>query len=493
VRSISSNLIENGVFKPLSARKLTLETAEKFGYQIGKYKGELCHIAPYYHRNRLVAQHCRFENKDFIWTGNSKIVELFGQHLWKPGGRRLIITEGEIDAMSCSQVLNHKWPVVSIPSGAKSATSAIKRNLEFVSSFKEIVLAFDDDEEGKNAVEKVMPLLPPGQVYVVTYSGQKDANDMLKQGKGAQLASNLWNAEPYRPDGIIAGKDLWNVLQEEPVSGYSIPYSDLNRKLEGIRPGRLYLFTAGSGIGKSTLVNELAYHLMMEHNQIIGVLALEESIRRNADRYLSIYLNKPIHIKRTVSKEKLREAFEAVLNNGRFWIYDHWGSTHVDNLLSKIRYMATALGVQWIVLDHISIVVSGLDGEMGESERQTIDKLMTKLRGLIEETGIGVLAVVHLKRPQGQGKSYNEGRQVSLTDLRGSGSLEQLSDVVIALERNQHGDDPNRSVIRLLKDRDLGQTGLCDTLIYNQETGRMLVDDSLIYGAFKDETVNTDF
>ena len=98
---------------------------------------------------------------------------------------------------------------------------------------------------------------------------------------------------------------------------------------------------------------------------------------------------------------------------------------------------------------------------------------MTRLRSLIEETGILVLAVVHLKRPD-KGKSYNEGRPVSLTDLRGSGSLEQVSDVVVSLERDQQGDEPDTATVRVLKNRPLGITGLAGTVRYDRETGRLL-------------------
>ena len=104
-----------------------------------------------------------------------------------------------------------------------------------------------------------------------------------------------------------------------------------------------------------------------------------------------------------------------------------------------------------------------------------------------------MLAVVHLKRPD-KGKSYNEGRPVSLTDLRGSGSLEQVSDVVVSLERDQQGDEPDEATIRVLKNRPLGITGLAGTVRYDRETGRLLPCDDgdgtggATYGFQKEET-----
>ena len=134
--------------------------------------------------------------------------------------------------------------------------------------------------------------------------------------------------------------------------------------------------------------------------------------------------------------------------------------------------MIVALGVDFVILDHISIVVSGLDDAEGD-ERKLIDKLMTKLRSLVEETGAGVIAIVHLKRPD-RGPAFTEGRPVALSDLRGSGALEQLSDVVIALERNQQDEETqNLAHLRVLKNRPIGTVGLCGTVLYNQETGRL--------------------
>lgn len=303
---------------------------------------------------------------------------------------------------------------------------------------------------------------------------------MPRGGQGQGTHRRLVGSRPLPPDGIRSGAELWDDIKKPPPAGYEIPYPGAERQcLGGVRLGELVLFTAGSGIGKSTIVNEIAYHLMMAHGLTLGVMALEENPARNARRYLGIHLNKPLHLPAahaSVPEADLKAAFDAVMGNGKWYIYDHFGSSDIDTLLSKLRYLAVGLGCKAIVLDHISIVVSGLDESEGESERKVIDKLMTRLRSLIEETGILVLAVVHLKRPD-KGKSYNEGRPVSLTDLRGSGSLEQVSDVVVSLERDQQGDEPDEATIRVLKNRPLGITGLAGTVKYDRETGRLLPCD----------------
>jgi twinkle protein len=130
--------------------------------------------------------------------------------------------------------------------------------------------------------------------------------------------------------------------------------------------------------------------------------------------------------------------------------------------------MNKALGCKWIFLDHVSIVVSGQDGD----ERKMIDILMTKLRSLVEETQVGLLLVSHLKRPEGRG--FEEGREITLGHLRGSAGLGQLSDMVIGIERNQQDEDTkNQSTVRILKNRFSGETGIACYLEFDNQTSRL--------------------
>jgi twinkle protein len=179
-----------------------------------------------------------------------------------------------------------------------------------------------------------------------------------------------------------------------------------------------------------------------------------------------------------VSNDTLKCAFNDTVGSGRVYLYDHFGSLATDNLISKVRYLAKSCGVGWVVLDHLSIVVSGVDDG---DERKAIDVIMTKLRSLVEETGIGLILVSHLRRPSGE-KGWEEGLQVSLNSLRGSASIAQLSDMCISIERNQQGDNPNISTMRVLKNRYTGETGVAAYLHYDQDTGRMVnVEDPSVF------------
>jgi twinkle protein len=173
-------------------------------------------------------------------------------------------------------------------------------------------------------------------------------------------------------------------------------------------------------------------------------------------------------------EEDLKESYDATVGSGNYVTYDHWGSIESDNLINRIRYMNKALGCKWVFLDHVSIVVSGQDGD----ERKMIDMLMTKLRSLVEETQVGMLLVSHLKRPEGRG--FEEGREISLGHLRGSAGLGQLSDMVIGIERNQQDEDlKNQSTVRILKNRFSGETGLACFLEFDIDTGRLQELDAI--------------
>lgn len=471
---MNSDLV-SGTFSCLSTRGIDFNTCKKYNYEVGEVNGQPAQIANYYQNRQVVAQHIRYPDKSFIWKGNAKKLELFGQSLFNHGGPKLTITEGEIDCLTISQCFDNKYPVVSVPSGAQSAAKYIAQNLTFVESFKEIILAFDDDEPGKKAISDCIAILTPGKAKVMKYDGCKDANELFKEKGKQAVVQCCYSAQVSRPDGLVSGQDIWDEICKPINKGLDLPYPELNKMICGVRPGELYVFTAGSGIGKSTLVKEIMAHLLITHKETVGIMALEESTNKTGRGLLGIHLSKPLDKPDSdIPQDELRKAYDEVLNNDRIWFYDHWGSTDVESLINYIRYMVIALNCKFVMLDHLSIVVSGLSSkDTDESERKTIDIMMTKLRKLVEETGVGIIAVSHVRR-KNEGKSYNEGKQLSLTDLRGSASIEQLSDVVIGIERNQQGSNPNTSTIRVLKNRPLGITGKADTLEYNPMTGRLL-------------------
>ena len=258
-----TDMIE-GQVQALSKRQIDFDTAKFYNYQVGEYNGSPVQIAPYYDTNYLlVAQHIRFPNKDFIWLGDMNGVGLFGKHKWKGNQKMITITEGEIDAMSVSKVQGNKWPVVSVPSGAKSAKKFIKKELEYLESFQNVVLMFDNDEAGNAASIECAQLFSPKKA-LISKLPMKDANEMLVSNRGKDIIHYIWNAKPYTPEGIIAGADTWDlVIQDDSKECTPYIWEGLNKKTKGIRKGEIVLFTAGSGTGKSQVCREIAYDLII--------------------------------------------------------------------------------------------------------------------------------------------------------------------------------------------------------------------------------------
>lgn len=469
-RVVRSNNFIEGEVRALPVRGLNLDTCKKWDYRVGEVGGQPVQVANYKDKaGKRVAQKVRFKNKDFHIRGDMKEAGLYGSHLWSGKGKKAVVCEGEIDALSISQAQGNRWPVYSVPNGASGASKAVRKNIDILSGYEEVVFCFDSDEPGIKASRECAQVLPPGKAKIAELP-LKDANEMLVSGKVKELVDCIWQAQVYRPDGIVSGKDLWDIVSaEDAMASIDYPFEGVNIKTLGLRKGEIITITAGAGIGKSQVCREIAHHILNQ-NETLGYIALEESNKRTGLGMMSLYLNKQLHLGITdVSEDEFKEAFDHTLNTGRIFLYDHWGSLESDNLLSKIRYMVTACGCSYIILDHISIVVSGI--EEGD-ERRTIDNLMTKLRGLVEEVNCGLILVSHLKRPQGN-KGHEDGAQTSMAQLRGSASIGQLSDIVIGCERDQQGDTPDRTTVRVLKNRWTGETGIACYLDYDHETGRL--------------------
>ena len=468
---LETELIQ-GELKPLNKRHINLETTTKFNYQTGKHNGKTVQIANYYDRhNKLVAQKLRYPDKSFQWLGDSKQATLFGQNLWRDKNKKIVILEGEIDSMSMSQVQGNKWACVSVKTGSQGAKKDIQQQLEWLEQAEEIILMFDNDEPGKIAAQECSKLFTPGKCKIATLP-RKDANEMLVQGESAKLIDSFWSAKSYRPDGIISGTEIFELLsKEDKTETIPYPFECLNTKTLGMRRGELITITSGTGQGKSQLCRQIAHHLL-KNKESVGYIALEESVKRSALGIMGIDLQKPLHLSKDgVNKDEFRNSFNATVGSGLLYLFDHFGSHDSMGLLSKIRYLAKGLGVRWIILDHLSIVISGLESF---DERKLIDVTMTKLRSLVEETGIGLFVVNHLRRPEGN-KGYEDGLQTSLNSLRGSAAISQLSDGVISLEKNQQDDEnKNYTTVRVLKNRHTGDTGKCGTLYFDNDTACLM-------------------
>ena len=479
IQGIVQTNFSDGVYAAIYDRKIKESTAKKYNVLVKQDNNANVyqHIYKYYDSNNShVANKLRNTNDKEFWAeGSIRDAGLFGQNLFPAGGKYVTLTEGEIDAMSIYQMMGEKWASVSIKTGAAGAVRDCKASYEYLNKFDNIVICFDNDESGKKAAAKVAQLFEPNKCKIVSLD-LKDANEYLLSNKRNEFNKAWWDAEIYTPAGIVNLANLKNSLYEEEYCETCMyPWDGLNNKTYGMRTGELVTFTAGAGMGKSSITRELMHHILKSTHDNIGVLALEESIKKTAFNIMSVEANARLYIKEIrdqFDKERLKEWEDLTIGTGRFYAFDHFGSINNDEILNRVQYMAKALDCKWIILDHLSILVSGQEGD---DERKSIDVLMTKLRSLVEQTGVGLLLVSHLRRPSGD-TGHENGREVTLSHLRGSASIAHLSDCVIALERNQQSTDPilaNTTVVRILKNRYTGDTGVATNLLYDNKTGRM--------------------
>lgn len=466
----------NGRYSALTARGISKETCQKAGYWIAKVDGVMYQVADYRDQNgNIVSQKVRDKDKNFKTTGSHKSDALFGKHLWN-GGKKIVVTEGEIDMLTVMELQDCKYPVVSLGHGASAAKKTCAANYEYFDQFEQIILMFDMDEAGRKAVEEAAQVLPAGKVRVAVLPC-KDANECHLNGHDREIMEQVWNAGPWIPDGVVSALSLRERIREHLSSEESVGLlfsgcSGINDKTLGARGGEVIMVTSGSGMGKSTFVRQQALQWGTAMGKKVGLAMLEESVEETAEDLIGLHnrvrLRQSDSLKREIIENgKFDQWFDELFGNDTFHLYDSFAEAETDRLLAKLAYMRSGLGCDVIILDHISIVVSA----SGESdERKMIDNLMTKLKGFAKSTGVVLVVICHLKNPD-KGKAHEEGRPVSITDLRGSGALRQLSDTIIALERNQQGDMPNLVLVRILKCRFTGDTGIAGYMEYNKETG----------------------
>ena len=460
------NVTLQGSAGRLQSRKISEKTCELFKtYRDGD---KLRH---YYYdgTGKLVGAKVRTADKQFKCEG--VVNSLFGmqnfKHVTGNSNKKLVITEGEMDAMSVWEA-QPDWPVVSIPNGAAAAKKAIQKNYEWINYYDKIILFFDSDEAGQKAAQEAAAVLPPGKVYIGALEDYKDASEALSAGDSKAIREvHGFRHLPYKPDGIVDAKSLLDVITTpSPAADHDYPFQGLQSKLHGIRYGELVTITAGSGIGKSSFCRDLCTHLLNKGERV-GYLALEESNRRTALGLMSAAVGRSLHLGEH-DRSELVDAFDKTIGTWNLHLFDGFGSYDPDHIYERIEYMASALETRVVFLDHLSILLSGLDGI--SDERRMIDTTMTKLRSLVERTGISLFLVSHLRRTTSD-VNHEEGARVTLGQLRGSASIAQLSDACIALERDQQsGSANNATTVRVLKNRYSGEVGVACQLTYDLST-----------------------
>jgi len=456
-------------------RQITKVVAEFFQVRVEyNQEGE---IAAHYYPYEEGSYKCRRLPKDFSWVGPNN-QKLFGMDKFQSGGKRVVITEGEIDAMSVAQANQDKYekiyPVVAMPSA--TGKKALIENREWLRSFEEVILMLDQDEAGQEATAEAIKIIGIDKVKVARLP-KKDPNEVLLTLGGDALIKCMWDAAKHIPSGIIDKAEIWESLvnyNNTPVFPYPPCLDGLNSKLKGMRFGEIALFISGTGAGKTTMLREI--QLWLNEKEIadhkIGIVSLEESPAETARNLAAMQLHKN-SADIEIPLDELKTGFDQVFDNDRFILLDHQGSIDDGSIMSKLEYMCLS-GAKYIFIDHITILVSeGLEDRTGNEAQ---DKIMNDLLRLVKKHNVWIGLVSHLRKAQSGTKSFEEGRLPSIDDIRGSGSVKQVSFDIIAFSRNMTSENEterNTILMRVVKARKTGLTGTVTGAIYDLKTGRL--------------------
>lgn len=460
-----------GEVRPLKARLINQDTCQKFGYKVARFNGKPVQVCDVRRPDqKLVAQKVKFQNKDFITLGKATPKPLIGMHLFS-GGRRLIITEGEIDMLTWSQVQGNKYPVVSLMNGAKSAKKCIADNLDYLANFDEIYLSFDMDEDGQAAVQQAAKLLMHKTVKIIDLP-LKDANEMLKAGRVEELMAAFWSAKKYKPAGLLSLKDIKEKVRKPVEWGYNWFLDTLTKYTYGRREGDVYFLGAGTGVGKTDFFTQsMAYDV-----KVLGLKTaafyLEMAPEELGKRFAGKIAGRRFHVP---DAGWTQEEMDAVLDDPgldeNLTIWDSWGCTDWDEIEPAIIYLASQ-GYKMFYIDHLTALATGGDRD----EREILEDITARMAALAKRYGIILHVISHLTTPD-KGPSHEEGGRVTIRQFKGSRAIGFWAYFMFGLERNQQSDDMEErqtTILRILKDRYTGQsTGERIELGYDPESGML--------------------
>lgn len=479
---VSSGLLTAGPegFKDLKARHLQSSTLRRFGYFTAQYNGQGVQVAPYQDQAGItVAQKLRFADKQFPvlkgenYPGTLAECQLFGQHLWGGRDKRLVITEGEIDAMTVAQVMDFKVPVVSVGTGSGGAKKHLQKNLMWLMGFEEIILFFDGDEPGETATQECVTLFQPGKVKVAKMEGFKDANAALVAGRPGDISAAVYGASVYSPPGILSARDILKRVDFDapPSQRYATPWPNFTKSLYGgISKEDVIFILSGAGKGKSTFLFELISHLEEHEGATVGALFFEDTLTDVAHGLLTVRTSKRLRLDPSlVSSEVKKEEWAKIADSDRLYLFDgenaRWG---MENLLDYIRYLAKGCGCTFILIDPLSFLIA----QSGEKdERRAIDTVVAECAALSKQLGVGIIFTHHLTRPEGN-LSHEEGAEISLKQARGSNGIGQFCTLAFGLQWDKQSE---LTLIKCLKSRKQGELSgkVLSALRYDADTGRV--------------------
>lgn len=480
-----------GVFKGLDYRSIPLSICEKYNVRTTEITGELFNIFPVYKEGKVVKQKVKsIDNKknQFI-TGATKDHNLFGMNLYSPTKKLpVLITEGEEDCLALAHMIGN-LPVVSITSGASAAHTQLVNNLEWLSGWKEVILCFDNDTPGQDAVKDCVPIFEPGTVRSAVFP-LKDANEMLTTGRIEEAKKAIVTAQTIKPATIVFAEELADQVAQKPLYGANWPFKFMDKVTFGCRLGEVYMLAADSSIGKTELMYTIVTYWLNNLCKV-GLIDLERQNHQTIQRIIGGLINKRIYLPNCpdFDEEEIRK--ELAKLEGRLALYrPESGKLSLESICINIRYLNKGYGINYFVLDNLTALSSN---EPGVKDYDFASYATGQLVQLSKELNVLIFIINHLVKDtvqlraevteydgsgvNSEGLSWETGRMPTVSNFYGGGKVTKLPDFVIALSRNRLSKDESirrTLIVKFLKTRfDSTYEGHEFKLIYDPITGKL--------------------
>jgi twinkle protein len=421
-KAFSALQSESQVMKYLtSVRKLTKETLEIF--KISEQGREI--VFPYWRDEQLVFVKYlsldRSNGKKQIRAEKDCEPTLFGWHTLPPDLRSVLICEGEIDAMTLYQ---YGFPALSVPFGGGKGNkqSWIETEFERLSIFDEFFLCFDNDAEGKAAVEEIVSRLGAHRCRIVELP-YKDANECLLAGvTKEEISQCIFNAKTLDPTELKkASVFIDEVIEQfypsnETLCGILPPWEKAHDKVS-FRPGELSIWTGINGHGKSQVLGQIALHAMQQEVRVcIASLELKPSrllwrLTRQAAG-LSMPSKQHIHTINDWYGESL-------------WVFDLVGTAKSKRLLEVFLYARQRYGIDMFIID------SFMKLDIAEDDYKAQKAFLEQLCDFKNQYNCHIHLIIHPR------KGADENSVPSKLDNKGTGAMSDLADNCFTVWRNK--------------------------------------------------------
>jgi len=468
-------VINSNQYQGFPERGISSDLCRLFGCFITRIYSNDYIVFPY---GALCQKIRSLETKQFKTLGNISDREIFGANLFSTAASSIVITEGEFDCMVVKDVMGSNYNVTSLPSGASSIKAFIGQFYKEITNHDNIILCFDMDEAGKDAIEQALALLPKMKTKVATLS-EKDPCEMIAKGKRTELLHAIRKAQsPLHASVLDAGSLTMQDLKFNADKGVDIPLPVLNKAMRGWRPGELTMLASFTGAGKTTLLRFLIKDLL-DKGMRVGAIFLEEDAHKVTYFYFlgMEYGIDPYSLmegKEELSEEQI-QAFSEKYRNKLYLTKDEFGGIGSKVLLELLEYMAVILELDYIFFDHITIAVMG-DGT-SDNKFNEMNTAITKMRELVNQTKVHIVCVSHLRKTDSKQKSYEGGKRIMRGDLLGAGALSQVSDNIWSINGNILEEDSKtlRKIICHKSRLGRAQEVQCDTYDFDIELNRVIV------------------